>query len=418
MTPVPGISNKTILVLSLALTALLASEQAGATAFKVLHNFDGSDGGAPAGTLIQDAHGNLYGTNSQFGGNAYGSGVVFKVTPKGLPSVLYSFLGGNDGGNPVAGLVSDAKGNLYGTTQAGGANSVGVVFKLTPSGREIVLHSFSGSPDGANPYGALVTDANGNLYGTTLNGGVNNDGTVFKITPRGRESVLYSFGGAAGDGINPYAGLVMDANGIFYGTTKIGGANNEGIVFRVTLRGKETVLYSFAGIHGEQPVAALITDASGNLYGTTLYGGRDDSGVVFKLTPQGRETVLHSFSGGDGVNPEGSLAIDADGNLYGTTFLGGADMYGTVFKVTPAGKETVLHSFTGGADGEFPRAGLTIDASGNLYGTTWGIYDTGLNKFGAGVYGAVFEITPPTPPETDKPTASSAIASGQTLARR
>ena len=201
-------------------------------------------------------------------------------------SVLYSFGTGIDGQNPYAGLIQDASGNLYGTTLYGGTNNLGTVFKVTPAGVETVLYSFGTGTDGHLPLAGLIQDASGNLYGTTYTGGTNNLGTVFKVTPAGVETVLYSFGTGT-DGQYPRAGLIQDASGNLYGTTFEGGTNGLGTVFKVTPVGVETVLYSFgAGIDGQYPYARLIQDASGNLYGTTFQGGTNGLGTVFKISPR------------------------------------------------------------------------------------------------------------------------------------
>jgi uncharacterized repeat protein (TIGR03803 family) len=299
-------------------------------------------------------------------------------------SVLHSFSLGSDGGYPWAGLVQDAKGNLYGTTSMGGALMAGTVFKVSSKGDETVLYTFEGSKDGGTPYADLIQDAKANLYGTTYVGGAFNRGVVFKVSSKGTETVLYTFTGGA-DGGSPYAGLVRDAKENLYGTTSSGGSfSNSGVVFKVSSKGKEAVLYTFTGgVDGGNPYAGLVQDAKGILYGTTLTGGDLSCnppygcGTVFKVTKTGKETVLDTFTGGaDGGYPYAGLVQDAEGNLYGTTVEGG-DLAcnppygcGTAFKVTKTGKETVLYSFTGGADGGYPYAGLVRDAKGNLYGTT------------------------------------------------
>ena len=298
---------------------------------------------------------------------------------------LYSFTGANgDGAYPEAGLVFDRQGNLYGTTSVGGDKGCGAllgcgtVFKLTPEGHEKVLYTFcpGGYPctDGYNPVAGLVLDWRGNLYGTTFAGGVTGCGpgcgTIFKVTPEGHETVLYSFcpgGYPCTDGYNPAAGLVLDWRGNLYGTTLSGGASGWGTVFKVTPEGHETVLYSFTGgADGGVPYADLVLDRQGNLYGTTSVGGDKGCGsffgcgTVFKVTPEGHETVLHSFTAanGDGAEPYAGLVFDWRGNLYGTTLSGGGtgcgSGCGTVFKVTPEGHETVLYTFTGGTDGGMP----------------------------------------------------------------
>jgi uncharacterized repeat protein (TIGR03803 family) len=370
--------------------------------FVVLHSFDGADGWLPSGGgagLIQDALGNLYGTTEE--GGASDRGVVYKLGPSGTETILYSFTGGADGATPLAGLVRDAAGNLYGTTLYGATSnacapedSCGVVFKVSPSGTETVLHTFSNT-DGQLPQAGLVRDAAGNLYGTTFFGGAHGAGVVFELIRcnSGYDfKVLYSFTGGA-DGGYPQAGLIRDTTGNLYGTTWNGGTKNGecgggacGVVFRLSPSGSETVLYSFTGgADGANPSAGLVLDAAGNLYGTTYHGGAQSGacqggtcGVVFKLGGTDVETVLHTFSGGaDGGNPTAGLVRDAAGNLYGTTPLGGAESgacqggtCGVVFRLSATGSETVLHSFTGGADGANPSAGLVLDAAGNLYGTT------------------------------------------------
>ncbi len=314
--------------------------------------------------LIMDASGNLYGTT--YNGGAYGKGTIFKLTANAsggyTETVLYSVAGGADGANPNAGLIIDANGNLYGTTgYSGSTNDSGTVFKLTANGSggytESVLYRFAGGTvDGSNPLASLIMDASGNLYGTTYNGGVGwaglftGNGTVFKLTPSTsngvttyQETILHSFAGGAADGSNPNAVLIIDASGNLYGTTQNGGTNNNGTVFKLIANGNgsytESVLYSFgSGTDGANPYAGLITDASGNLYGTTNGGGTNGNGTVFKLTATGNsdytENVLYSFGAGtDGANPLSTLITDTSGNLYGTTSGGGVNGNGTVFKI-------------------------------------------------------------------------------------
>jgi uncharacterized repeat protein (TIGR03803 family) len=302
-------------------------------------------------------------------------------------ATLYSFSGGTDGGDPQAGLVLDAQGNLYGTTEKGGAHGVGTVFKLDTTGKQSVLYSFTGTGgDGAYPFAGLVMDAASDLYGTTYSGGAHNYGTVFKVDAAGSETVLYSFTDAGGDGAYPVAGLVMDSASNLYGVTPSGGTHGAGTVFKLDAAGNETVLYSFTGTgdDGLFPLAGLVMDSLGNLYSTTTNGGAYGYGTVFDVDTAGDETVLHSFDftplagSSDGSYPDAGLVMDAQGNMYGTTDKGGIQVggdqgQGTVFKVDTAGKETVLYRFTGyakGGDGFHPLAGLAMDAQGNLYGTT------------------------------------------------
>jgi uncharacterized repeat protein (TIGR03803 family) len=295
-------------------------------------------------------------------------------------TLIYSFKGSPDDGTGPTRLIRDGAGNFYGTTSGGGPIGVGTVFKLDATGTETVLFNFTAGADGSKPFGTLVRDAAGNLYGTTYEGGGTGCasfgcGTVFKLDPSGHETVLYRFTGGA-DGRNPYAGLVRDPAGNLYGTTYYGGSSNNcspgcGTVFKLDTTGAETVLHSFTGApDGNWPLARLIRDAAGNLYGTTHQGGAFLWGTVFKLDTTGTETVLHSFQGNpDGGSPVAGLIRDAAGNLYGTTLYGGAVGKGIVFKLDPTGKETVLHTFTGAA-GEWPTAGLIRDTAGNIYGTT------------------------------------------------
>ena len=345
--------------------------------YAVLHSFAiPPDGANPVGGLLRDASGNLYGA-TQSGGGGYDMGTVFKITPTGDESVVYSFTGGSDGAAPSGGLVMDASGNLYGMTNGGGASGgKGTVFMITPEGHESVVHSFGTGTDGASPFADLVLDASGNLYGTTSGGGENKKGTVFMITPNGHESVVHSFAGGPDDGATPVAGLVLDASGNLYGTTGVGGANNKGTVFKINPNtGAYNVLHSFgSSSDGIQPMGRLLLDASGNLYGTTVSGGAKNYGTVFKFTPGVGESVVYSFTGGsDGAYPFAGLVLDANGNLYGTTYGGGANDKGTVFMITPNGHESILHSFAGGPDdGATPSGELVSDASGNLYGTTYG----------------------------------------------
>lgn len=308
-----------------------------------------------------------------------------RTSPEGPPThftVLHSFSGGADGGGPWGNLIRDGDGNLYGTTVAGGpfnTGCCGVVFKLDPSGNETVLFSFD-KVNGAFPHAGLVRDAAGNFYGTTFDGGPLGNpqlGVVFELDVSGHETVLHSFGGA--DGSRPQAGLVRDAAGNLYGTASIGGSSNFGAAFMLDAAGNYSLLHNFTGTdgNGRYPYSDLIRDSSGNLYGTTMRGGAiRRHGAVFKVDRNGNETVLFRFNGADGAYPEGGLVQDAAGNLYGTTSSGGANNYcergcGVVFKLDPTGKETVLHSF-GYQDGEGPSADLIRDGAGNLYGTTAG----------------------------------------------
>ncbi len=374
-------------------SAVFTTPSAQAQAYNVLHSFTGGAGGAtPHAGLVVDASGNLYGTTTA--GGASNLGTVFKLDTTGKETVLYSFVGGADGATPNAGLVLDPSGNLCGTTTAGGASGLGTVFKLDITGAETFLYSFTGGTDGATPRAGLVLDPSGILYGTTAAGGASNSGAVFKLDTTGTETVLYTFTGGA-DGGTPQAGLVLDAAGNLYGTTVSGGSKAGlcvygggcGVVFKLDTSNTETVLYTFNDAPAaNSPEAGLAQDRSGNFYGTTVFGGSSDEGVVFKLDTTGTETVVYSFgSGGSGSEPKAGLLLDPSGNLYGTTSTG-ASGFGTVFELDTTGKIAVLHTFAGGADGASPYAGLVLDGSGNLYGTT--------TSGGTSNVGTVFEITP------------------------
>lgn len=378
-----------------------------AQTFTLLHDFASSpDGNSSFAGLIRNAQGNLFGTTCC--GGTFGFGTVFKTNGAGKETVLYSFAGPPDGAFPHGALIGDAAGNLYGTTSEGGTSNFGTVFKVDPTGHETVLYNFVGNGDGKEPLGRLTMDAAGNLYGTTQQGGAADCGTVFKLDSTGNETVLYTFAGG-NDGCFPEAGVVRDGAGNLYGTTFYGGLVNScigscGVVFKVSPSGKEAVLYRFTGTGGDgnAPQGDLIRDAAtGNLYGTTAEGGAPHSkatvgnGIVFKLDAAGNETVLYAFLGtnvgGDGANPTAGLVRDAAGNFYGTTSGGGAANFGTVFQLDAAGHESVLYTFTGGPDGATPFGGLMRDAAGTLYGTSWGGGKTACGRYGCG---SVFKLTP------------------------
>jgi uncharacterized repeat protein (TIGR03803 family) len=383
----------------------------------VLYSFQGYpyDGAQPESGLTY-FKGTLYGTTTQGGvyecpGVVPGCGTVYSITPSGTETVLHSF-NGEDGENPLARMIVRS-GTLYGTALFSSGSRCsklyrcGTVFSITPSGHETVLHAFAGSPDGSQPHARLL-NVNDTLYGTTESGGshVGVDcssgcGTVFSITPGGKEKVLYSFRDDCAsvacdpDGAEPQSGLI-DVSGTLYGTTPNGGANcgaaGCGTVFSITLGGKEKVLYSFY----EGSLPSGLVDISGTLYGTTAAGGAytnkscylDGCGTVFSITPSGKETVLHSFNGGDGQKPF-ATPLNVNGTLYGTTAGGGAYGHGTVFRITLSGRETVLYSFMGGQDGAGPQSGL-IDVNGTLYGTTYAGGGNGCSGYGCGT---VFSIT-------------------------
>ena len=386
------------LAAALAMTpGLVAVGHAQGPSFSVLYSFAGGpEGSFPVAPVVRDSAGDIYGTTSSMAPppgfsadttcpSPGACGAVFKLDKTGAETTLHSFTGAPDGAEPVAGLVRDASGDLYGTTELGGAlcaiqSGCGTVFKIDSSGVESVLYSFTGGADGGTPMAALLRDSAGNLYGTTYYGGNLNCnrgtgcGTVFKLSPTGVETVLHRFAPGT-DGELPAAGLVRDAIGNFYGTTLLGGAFGNGTVFELSKAGKERVLYSFTGgADGSLPLSTLVRDAAGNLYGTTQLGGAYGTGTVFKVDAAGNEQVMHSFvDGTDGWFPFAGVVMDSAGSLYGTTFSGGGTGCeggcGTVFQLSASGEETILDRFTGRSDGGYPRASLILDTAGNLYGT-------------------------------------------------
>jgi uncharacterized repeat protein (TIGR03803 family) len=335
--------------------------------FKNIFSFNGKDGRSPYASLVY-VNGALVGTT--YGGGSAKDGTVYRITPSGKQMVLHSFRGGVDGALPESSVLN-VSGTLYGTTvNGGGPGDEGIVFALPASGGERILHRFTGGSDGANPYAGLV-QFNGALYGTTATGGKHSGGTVFEISPSGDEQIVYNFGSTGTDGTTPVARL-LNVGGTLYGTTSYGGGHcgsfGCGTVFKLTASGTETVVYAFkGGKDGALPLTPLI-DMNGTLYGATSQGGGQNAGTVFEITASGSEQVIYSFNGGaDGAVPQELTAMN--GTLYGTTASGGSKNVGTVFSLTPAGKKSVLYEFTGGSDGARPHAGLH-DLKGVLYGTT------------------------------------------------
>lgn len=412
-----SVSNGSGTMGSAAVTGV--SVACGAGTVRVLHAFDGSSGSAdgqnPAGGLVVDSTGNFYGTTS--GGGANGQGTIFKLTPSGTLSVIYSFTGGAGGANPNAGLVIDSNDILYGTTYNDGATGVacpagcGTIFKIATAGTGFaVLHSFgtaapgnTAANDGRNPQAELALDSSGNLYGTTYYGGTLNldctsgCGTVFKVSTNGSGyTVLYRFAGGVVDGRYPQAGLVLDASGYLYGTTSEGGfVDVQGTVFKLTTAGSNyALMHSFNGADGQKPLAGLLLDSAGFLYGTVSSGtGSASNGAIFKIAVADNSfSLLYSFVGTDGKGPEAGLIMDSAGNLYGVAKIGGssacANGCGTIFKVTPSGTASVLYSF-GNNEGQNPAATLLLDRGGNLYGATTVGIPISISDAG---YGNVFKL--------------------------
>jgi uncharacterized repeat protein (TIGR03803 family) len=308
-----------------------------------LHDFTSTpDGGLPRGRLLPDKAGNFYATATI--GGAAGDGAVIKLAPDGTESVLYSFQGGSDGFEPIGDMISDGQGNLYGVAIAGGdftclQTGCGVVFKLTPDGTETVLHAFSFS-EGFYPIAAVIADKAGNLYGTTSGGGAYGFGTAYRLAPDGTLSVLHAFAGGT-DGANPSAGLLLDKKGNLYGATEFGGGNTGcdggcGTIFRLTPDGTETLLHVFAGkTDGSAPVVSLVQGPDGDFYGTASAGGVKNFGTVFRMKARGRMTLLHSFRGKDGKSPNAELLLDKKGRIFGSAYYGGPSKSGLVFELKP-----------------------------------------------------------------------------------
>lgn len=300
---------------------------------KVLFRFrDGQNRLFTTGKLVLDSKGDLFGVD-QTGGTS-GSGSIFKLTQSGLFTILYNFTGQADGAFPN-GVISDSHGNLYGTTNMGGAFGQGTVFEFISGGTVNTIYSFTGGSDGGEPFdSALVRDPQGNLFGTTMfDGGKISFGVVFKVTPSGTETVLHTFLGGT-DGAHPKGSLISDSQGNLYGTTSSGERLKGGTVFKITPSGVLTELHTFAGSDGFDPNPGLARDTEGNLYGTTFSGGTTNDGVVFEIASDGNESVLQNFSGSDGATPYSGLILDSKDNLYGTTGFGGGLNQGTVFKVS------------------------------------------------------------------------------------
>ncbi|MBZ5570866.1 MAG: hypothetical protein LAO09_03180 [Acidobacteriia bacterium] len=389
--PFPPVLNRILAVASLI---LLSATLAWSGSYKVLHDFSGRLAKIPSSGLVLDAKGNAYGTTAEGGFHAGKGGTVYQLSPQTGFNIIYGF-SGPDGMTPRGNLAIDADGNLYGTTVSGGGNKTGcngagcgTVFRLSPptnggTWTQTVLYSFKGGDDGANPQAGVVVDSAGNLYGTAMNGGTNDFGTVFQLAPGPNdtwvENLVHTFAG--NEGGLPQGGLIFDAAGNLYGTS---GAT----VFEITPTGggwSFIPLYFFNPRNGDAAGAetGVIFDANGNLFGTSSFGGAFNLGTVFELTQsQGSwtEAIIHSFAGGsDGAKPESGLVLDSAGNLYGTTFAGGGNGCsgngcGTLFELIPGqgGQWTERRfSFPGGVPNRGVQPASTpLLAGGHIYGTT------------------------------------------------
>jgi len=410
--------------ISALLVLLVLAGSAMASQYMVLYRFQGTpDGASPTGDLVLDSAGNLYGTTSSGGLNGWGS--VYQLTPpvtvgdRWTETILYSFKPTGDGVNPLAGLVRDSAGNLYGTTFGGGTSFAGTVFELSPPSTaggawtETILHSFNGTSDGSRPQCKLVLARNGALVGTAFAGGGFGYGTVFKLIPptssggTWTEQVLYNFTGGL-DGANPWPGVAVDRSGNLYGVTEATGANGNGTAFQLSPPAggvgnwTETTLHSLGPTEGANPVGELVLDAAGNVYGMTNIGPLTGFGwgVVFQLVPptaQGgawAENILYMFTGGaDGGQPYSGLVFDSAGDLLGANSNeGGPAAGGAIFKLTPSAgtwSETTLHDFSGGPDGLQSYSTLVRGKNGAYFGAT---IAGGGSKIAN--YGTVFQVRP------------------------
>ncbi len=402
-------SGSAVLSVALLVVAGAAAPVHGQT-YSVLHSFGGSDGAAPQSALIMDTSGNLYGTTANGGSGNYGT--AFKLDSSATLTTLANLsTSSGDGYGPYAGLVLYA-GNLYGTTYQGGAYYNGTVFKIDSNGVFSTVYNFPGGTEGAHPAAALVADTAGNLYGTTYSGGTSN-GTVFELNPTSG-TLTWSYALSYSDGAFPEAGLILDSTGAnLYGTAYFGGTSGQGTIFTLTTSGTGfTVRHSFSGNDGGNPYGGLVRDSSGNLYGTTVYGGSTGYGTVFKLDTSAVLTTLYAFTNGaDGANPNAGVVIDGAGNLYGVAEYGGNTSAtgcqgsyfappgcGTVYELMasssnpPTYSFKLVHTFTY-SDGGNPFAGLFIDPTGNLYGTT--LY--GGTPSSGNPYGTVYKIAVESP---------------------
>lgn len=368
--------RSTLVVLLLALLTATQSATCGQV-FETI--FSHNEGWNPWANLVQGSDGNFYGTTEKGGSNS--SGTVFKMTPSGEITTLISF---HDkiGAGPQAGLVEGDNGSFYGTTRSGGRSSRGTVFKITPEG-ELTTLVFFEQENGAHPRGPLVKGSDGNFYGTTDGGGANWAGTVFKMTPSGEHTILLSFDQR--EGLRPSGRLAEGSDGSFYGTTEAALLSPDGTVFKITPSGEYTKLVSFDKSNGSFPSGGLIKGSDGNFYGTTQLGGATNQGTVFKMTPAGVLTTLVSFDSTKGYRPSAELMEDDDGSFYGTTFEGGVHNLGTIFKMTPAGELTTLVSLDG-TNGSNPSTGLVMGSDGILFGMT--------QNGGVGNHGTIFKVTP------------------------
>jgi uncharacterized repeat protein (TIGR03803 family) len=364
------------LIAAVAMASGQASQgHAKGSPFLTLYEFAGGSDGYRAGSIpVADKSGNFYGATWQ--GGASNAGTVYKLAPDGTHTILYSFSGGVDGKSPLGGpLAMDDDGNLYGTTQYGGASGAGTIFKLAPDGTETVLYSFADGSDGRNPTWSVIRDYKGNLYGTTQYGGGGNCGTLFEFTRKGVFKLLHTLTNS--EGCFPRKGVIRDASGNLFGTAEMGG-QGFGTVFKYAADGTFTVLHKFTNDGSDGGTPGALTLHKGNLYGVTAQGGGLSyygDGALFEVSSDGQFEVLYDFDGtnhaGKGSIPTGPVFVAKDGSILGTTQAGGANGGGEIFKITPTKQEVILYSFSGTpyANGGLIKSGTA--GKGYLFGTTW-----------------------------------------------
>lgn len=396
-------NNKLAAVMASLLSALLltsargaeplAVEPAAIADFRVVYQFDGTEGGTPYTALVRGADGAMYGTTWNFGPSA--GGTVFRLGPAGHVKLVAAF-NYNGSSGPTGPLLLAPDGNFYGVADGGAATIGASVFRVTPAGVITTLHGFlaNDDPAGSNPAPGLVLGPDGALYGTTLLGGANGAGTVYRMTLAGDYSIVHSFNGT--DGAVPRTPLTLGPDGLFYGTTAQGGDAFSGTLFKMDLQGNVTTLHVFAGPpnDGAQPLGPLVIARDGRLYGTTSTGGANNMGTVFRLSRnEKRVHLLHSFAadGVDGTTPWGALLQASNGRFYGTTSGGGplpsvcngGAGCGTLFEITEDGRYQVVHQFTTGPGGQYPIESLYEAEDGRLYGAAYGDSNLPTDRLGA-----------------------------------